>query len=814
MSQTTAYDVANRTVSVTDFNGKTTVSQYDQQGRVISTTFADGVTMRYTYTASGQIETVTDSHGPSTSLRTGVTRYSYTGDGQLQSVTDANGATVSYGYDELGRKKSVTAPSGTTEYEYNTFGQLTGVTAPDKSITRYTYDEFGNRASMISPNGITTTYRYDTLNRLIGVDTRNLTNALLASYAYTLNAKGQRTRVVEGAGGPATRTIEYTYDAADRLIAEQITDPALGNRAITYTYDPVGNRLEKTDCTDAQPCVSTAYEYDANDRLLTETPLLGGVGGGLTYTYDNNGNLLTKRGNGENWQLTYNALNQVTQATIARPGGTTTAAYAYDHDGIRIGKTINGTEVITYIVDKNRPYAQVIEERHTHPNPSQDGNISYVYGDALIAAATAGATQYYHADGMGSMRGLSDAAGNITDSYAYDAYGMVLHQTGAAANPYLYRGEQYDADLSAYYLRARYYQPDTGRFLTTDSVEGHVSEPPSLQRYMYAYCDPIHYIDPSGKISFNEMLVTAKIVGELSAGLSGTTALLSANEKIGTQLAELFPDAGVIGFSIGLQLKLFQLYLNRIKISDYIEKTTGFFRMLNQPITNWTTPLNGGVEILFSLSSAQIGIYRYWTTLKNFELGYGTFDRNNPSGADFIDIPVSYYHGGVWNLWNAKNYEGAFVSDSIGIGKNFGMTLFQSPGKLYNNPFGVAFPFASLSATTFKPQFTCGFAATYYSRNLIGKQNYESMYSVAALWTVAEMAVLAISANSAIQSPTGLFSSAIAVSWPFTIARLKSVWNNHYHDKYSVTHRQTLQVERPDDFYSTPIKQPIIYGMY
>ncbi|GAK54526.1 Rhs family protein [Candidatus Moduliflexus flocculans] len=66
---------------------------------------------------------------------------------------------------------------------------------------------------------------------------------------------------------------------------------------------------------------------------------------------------------------------------------------------------------------------------------------------------------------MGSIRGLSDAAGNITDSYAYDAYGMLLHQTGATANPYLYRGEPFDADLSAYYLRARSYQAATGRFL-------------------------------------------------------------------------------------------------------------------------------------------------------------------------------------------------------------------------------------------------------------------------------------------------------------------------------------------------------------
>jgi len=114
-----------------------------------------------------------------------------------------------------------------------------------------------------------------------------------------------------------------------------------------------------------------------------------------------------------------------------------------------------------------------------------------------------------------SMRGLSDAAGNITDRYAYDAYGMVLHQTGATANPYRYRGEQYDADLSAYYLRARSYQPATGRFLTTDPVEGTEIEPASLHRYLYANANPAFYWDPTGRFSVTEMEITAVIIGVL-----------------------------------------------------------------------------------------------------------------------------------------------------------------------------------------------------------------------------------------------------------------------------------------------------------
>jgi len=119
---------------------------------------------------------------------------------------------------------------------------------------------------------------------------------------------------------------------------------------------------------------------------------------------------------------------------------------------------------------------------------------------------------------MGSVRGLSDASGNVVDTYSYDAYGMLLDKTGSTINPYRYRGEQYDPELSAYYLRARYYQPGTGRFLTTDAVEGMIGDPLSAHRYLYGYNDPIHNLDPSGDLTLTEQLVGAGVILEL-AGL-------------------------------------------------------------------------------------------------------------------------------------------------------------------------------------------------------------------------------------------------------------------------------------------------------
>jgi RHS repeat-associated protein len=81
-------------------------------------------------------------------------------------------------------------------------------------------------------------------------------------------------------------------------------------------------------------------------------------------------------------------------------------------------------------------------------------------------------------------------SGTVTDTYRYDAYGTLLEQTGSTTNPYLYRGEPYDAELDAYYLRARSYQPGTGRFLTTDPVEGHLADPMTWHRYVYGKNKP------------------------------------------------------------------------------------------------------------------------------------------------------------------------------------------------------------------------------------------------------------------------------------------------------------------------------------
>jgi RHS repeat-associated protein len=123
---------------------------------------------------------------------------------------------------------------------------------------------------------------------------------------------------------------------------------------------------------------------------------------------------------------------------------------------------------------------------------------TYTYGDDLVSQIKSAGVFTYHYDGLGSTRQLSDSAGVGTDNYNYEAFGKLINSTGHTENSYLYTGEQYDAGLDNYYLRARYYDQNVGRFTQMDTWAGRMPEPISLNKYTYAASSLVHFIDPSG----------------------------------------------------------------------------------------------------------------------------------------------------------------------------------------------------------------------------------------------------------------------------------------------------------------------------
>jgi RHS repeat-associated protein len=152
---------------------------------------------------------------------------------------------------------------------------------------------------------------------------------------------------------------------------------------------------------------------------------------------------------------------------------------------------------------------------------------TYCYGHALLSQtrhSPLATTHYYGCDGHGNVRYLTDALGQITDTYDYDAFGNLIARTGATPINYLFAGEQYDSDLGLYYLRARYHNPITGRFWTMDNNEGHSFDPLSLHKYFYANADPVNLIDPSGRNTTS--LAELTIADMINASLENTLAVI------------------------------------------------------------------------------------------------------------------------------------------------------------------------------------------------------------------------------------------------------------------------------------------------
>jgi RHS repeat-associated protein len=509
----TEYDAVGRITQTTDFNGEVITYAYNDLNQLTSKTLVnDGVTVDYSYSDGGRRESVTDARG--------TTLYDYDDQGRLISRTEPDSTSVAYTYTQGGQVETITTPSGVTTYQYTDLNQLATVIDADGDTTTYRYDAVGNLTQTIRPNGTVQTYEYDDLNRLTYLESKDSSDTVIASYRYRYDAVGNKTSVEENTG----RRVEYRYDNLHRLVEETITDPVEGNRTITYSFDAVGNRLSKDDSLDGL----TTYTYDDNDRLLTETT--NGVT--TTYSYDDNGNLISEISPDQQTTYLWSAENRLMGAEITDANGTQVIEYAYDADGVRVAKTVDGDET-RYLIDANRQYAQVLEEY----DASTGTEVTYIYGNELISQSRGDADSVYLYDGHSGTRQLTDETGAVTDSYLYDAYGNVLKRIGDTENDYLYRGEQSDSETGLQYLRARYNDFETGRFISTDPFEGMADTPMSVHRYLYGYNNPVQYSDPSGMISITADSTGSSVLQGILNSINWAKWIPGISQGIGIGLA-------------------------------------------------------------------------------------------------------------------------------------------------------------------------------------------------------------------------------------------------------------------------------------
>ncbi|MBC3809312.1 RHS repeat-associated core domain-containing protein [Undibacterium seohonense] len=247
------------------------------------------------------------------------------------------------------------------------------------------------------------------------------------------------------------------------------------------------------------------------NRFTQETKTVGSTQSSISYTWDSNGNLKSKT-LGES-QTTFYAWNSDQRLTAVKQGTSeataiTVAQYSYDLDGNRTqkvepGQNGNPDKITNYLVDRSYTYAQSLQETVTLGANSTITN--YVWGNGLIAQSRAGQNSYYHADGLGSVKALTDAAGITTDAYVYDAFGTVEGHSGASDNAYRYTGEYFDDTIQLQYNRARWYDTAVGRFNGMDTHSGSMAQPITLHDYVYANNDPINVTDPSGQMGLMDV---------------------------------------------------------------------------------------------------------------------------------------------------------------------------------------------------------------------------------------------------------------------------------------------------------------------
>ncbi|MGH2914361.1 MAG: RHS repeat-associated core domain-containing protein, partial [Solirubrobacteraceae bacterium] len=488
------YDGDGHRASQTNGDGKTTTYAYDPLDRLTSVTDPLGRTTSYTYDGSGNQLTSTDPQGR-------VTTYGYDHANRLASIGYSDGAThgVTFGYDGDGQRTSMIDATGTSSSSYDSLGRMTQDTTGDGQQVSYGYDLADNQTSITYPNAKTVTQAFNADEQLKSV-TDWLSNT--TSFAYDPDANLQSTTFPSATSDLDT----YGYDHADALTSIQMTQGSSTLAQLSYTRDPNGlitseaqtglpgpasSSYSYTTLHQLASAGSQAYSYDDAESITQ----LDGISG---YSYDAASQLTSS----PSTTYSYDSLGQRTSQTTT--AGTTT--YSYDQAGDLTAYTppTGGASSYTYTGDglraKETTGSNTLDfawnQTSSLPLLLSDGQTSYIYGpndDPVEQISSNGTPSYLHHDSIGSTRLITDQTGAIAAAFTYSPYGSLAASTGSATSPFGYAGQYTDPESGLLYMRARYYDPTAGQFVTPDPLEPITQKP-----YAYAADDPIDASDPQG----------------------------------------------------------------------------------------------------------------------------------------------------------------------------------------------------------------------------------------------------------------------------------------------------------------------------
>ncbi|MDP1658715.1 MAG: RHS repeat-associated core domain-containing protein, partial [Methylotenera sp.] len=373
----------------------------------------------------------------------------------------------------------------TTSYLYNAANRLVSLTNLDYLQADYQLDPAGRVLSRVSNSGARTMTQYDANGWVSKLTQYDAANALVSETNYTRDRVGN-ILTQSNTAGANIGTTTFSYDALYRLSTADY--PSTANDEL-FTYDKVGNRKTATKGSLIANTNTRYYGYFANTNRLAEIRI-GSAAGTLdsSFTNDFEGRLTAQTGTGAK-TLTWDAksrLKTITQASI-------TQTYGYDPMDYRIrhSNTTNGQ--LDYY----------LEGEHLE-SVEQNGYLTEKYfrgisTDELIAAYlidTDGKSKPYqfHHDNVTSTTQVTGHNGGTLQSISYSAFGSTLNQTGSSPNRLKYTGRE-DDQTGLYYYRARYYDTNTGRFISEDPLGFEAG----INFYAYVDNNPVNANDPSGQ---------------------------------------------------------------------------------------------------------------------------------------------------------------------------------------------------------------------------------------------------------------------------------------------------------------------------
>lgn len=496
------YDAAGNLTQQVDGRGNATQYEYNEWG--LATKLIEPATTAYPSLSDRTWVTDYDAGGlPIRSIQPGDVTVSSTYDSLGRLVEEAGSgagalpASRQFGYDAAGRTIELSTPAGLLALEWDDSGLLLSTSGPSQYQATFTYDDNGRVTSRSDAAGLTS-YTWNARDELSTI-TDGLTGG---TRSQTFDVAGQLIGVDYG---NSSRTLEY--DDLGRLTSDALHN-SLGavTAAYSYGYDLDGHVTEQDVVLPGNPSAgNNTYGYDPAGRLVSWTQPNAAVS---TYVWDKSGNLISNGGVAATFDERNQLLSSGSTTNTWTPRGTmattttgaTTTALSFDALGRLVS---NGTDTYTYdSLDRIATTTLgAVSYAGTEIDPvAIDGVlIARSPGGAPVSTKAGAAPGVFVGRNQHGDIGLQhDASGAVTSTRTYDPLGATLSTTGGVL-PLGYQGDYVDTTNGNTWMGARWYQPGTGSFASRDTVHGSLSTPVSLNRYTYAWNDPVSMWDPDGR---------------------------------------------------------------------------------------------------------------------------------------------------------------------------------------------------------------------------------------------------------------------------------------------------------------------------